>query len=99
MCNVDSHGGIDKNGNTAPPAPEEFFLLLLLLLPYISWGRLEGFSGGVKDTPAVPRRRIYPLSRPPREGQSLDVVEWILIGFLHLFTPDVLLELEVDAFL
>lgn len=64
MCNVDSHGGIDKNGNTAPPAPEEFFLLLLSL-PYISWGRLEGFSGGVKDTPAVPRRRIYPLSRPP----------------------------------
>lgn len=65
MCNVDSHGGMDKNGNTAPPAPEEFFLLLLLLLPYISWGRLEGFSGGVKDTPAIPRRRIYPLSRPP----------------------------------
>lgn len=73
MCNVDSHGGMDKNGNTAPPAPEEFFLLLLLL-PYISWGRLEGFSGGVKDTPAVPRR---PTISPPREGQSLDVVEWI----------------------
>lgn len=63
-----------------PPRPlQKSFFFLLLLLPYISWGRLEGFSGGVKDTPAVPRRRIYPLSRPPpREGPSLNIVdEWI----------------------
>lgn len=62
-------------------------------------GAAGGFFWGSEGYPGSPQTTNLSTISPPREGQSLDVVEWILIGFLHLFTPDVLLELEVDAFL
>lgn len=77
MCNVDSHGGMDKNGNTAPPAPEEFFLFVVVVALH-QLGAVGGFFWGSEGYPGSPQTTNLSTISPPREGQSLNiVVEWI----------------------